>query len=335
MRPSLKDPEVEALVSRLYPTAMVVDLGGCVSLNLHIVEPGLVLRVHDPSVSATRLRALQRLRLDLAEHQLVVARPQRIAGSWLVTSGERLAEVEAYENHGRIQPTWEGYRWMFSAMGTLHRHLRVLPAIAVPRPAWSTYAPPGSLTRWLSQTRHRMHHDSRTSYTVAQLVRLVGRLRQRWVPASSLPQHVIHGDIRRDNVGMSPAGHPVYLDFGFAATRPRVHDVGYALSWIILQPDGRGDAAAFRLGKGATLLEAYEAASGVPLSPDEWLALPGYLASVPLYTPSLAIHSADPTAELTDSENLAFIDISEWVLSNYEHVTKLLERRQRPNPVST
>ena len=92
--------------------------------------------------------------------------------------------------------------------------------------------------------------------------------------------------------------------------------------------------ATFDWERAATLLEVYEAASDSPLSHDECLALPGYLASVPLYSPSLAIHSANPTAELTDSENLAFIDISEWVLINYDHVANLLVPRHRLNPVS-
>jgi len=42
--------------------------------------------------------------------------------------------------------------------------------------------------------------------------------------------------VRLGNVRRSPAGEPVYFDFGFLARRPRIHELAYALSWILLRP---------------------------------------------------------------------------------------------------
>ena len=61
-RLSADDPEVQRLVQRIAAGSRATDLGGWVSLNLHLEPAGLVLRVHQPFVSRRRVRVVQRLR---------------------------------------------------------------------------------------------------------------------------------------------------------------------------------------------------------------------------------------------------------------------------------
>src|SRR5439155_9800725 len=62
---------------------------------------------------------------------------------------------------------------------------------------------------------------------------LIRRLDSRWPPPGALPVRVVHGDIRLGNVAVAADGRPAYLDFGFAARRPRVHELGYSLAWVL------------------------------------------------------------------------------------------------------
>src|SRR5207244_1378180 len=87
---------------------------------------------------------------------------------------------------------------------------------------------------------------------------LIKRLDTQWIPASALPTGLIHGDVRLGNFSVDRAGTAVYLDFGFAASRPRVHDLAYALSWIVLRPDDRGRAEDFTWHLVPELIAAYE-----------------------------------------------------------------------------
>jgi Ser/Thr protein kinase RdoA (MazF antagonist) len=144
----------------------------------------------------------------------------------------------------RPEATPDAYAWMFRAMGALHRALAPLD-LHVPRPVVATYGPPSTLRRWLPEAEGAVRGDEQATHTARRLRGLVGRLRALWVPAQALPVHLIHGDIRLGNVCLSPGGAPVYFDFGFLARRPRVHELAYALSWIVLRPDSRGSAEGF------------------------------------------------------------------------------------------
>ncbi len=327
VRTSLEEPWVRVLADEVSPGTEVVDLGGCLSLNVHLVKSALVLRIHQPFVSAARIRALQRLRQQLAAAGLTVGEPRTLGGSWLRRCGDRWAELETFQDHTELGTGWSDYCWMYAGMGRLHRHLSAPGIHPPPRPFWSTYAPPGSLRRWLGVTRGRVHSKSPAGDTVHRLATLIGRLRRHWVSAAALPQQLIHGDVRRVNMGRSPAGEPVYLDFGFAAVRPRVHDLAYCLSWIVLRPDGGGRAENFDWSRARELIEAYETGASFALTATERRALPAYLAAIPLYSPSIAGYLANPAGNLTDAEDLAFIDISDWVLANYDLVLDALSPR--------
>ena len=106
----------------------------------------------------------------------------------------------------------------------------------------------------------------------------------------------------------------VYLDFGFAAVRPRVHDLAYSLPWIVVRPDGAGRAEPFDWTAVAELIGAYEEGARDRLRDTERRALTGYVAAVPLYMAAIAGFTPHPSDMLRG--DVAFLDIAEWALTN-------------------
>lgn len=194
-RLSQDDPAVQHLLDDIDPNASVSDLGGTMSLNLRLEPKGMVLRVHQPFVSRPRLAALQRARQFLADKGLVVPVPVGHDGSRILRCGQRWAELEPYLPQRQPDTTIDSYCWLFAAMGRLHRSL-VLLDIRMPRPMVATYAPPGSLRRWLRVTvaaAHRERDDS-VHQVPEQAMVLLPSLERQWIPASHLPNQFVHGD---------------------------------------------------------------------------------------------------------------------------------------------
>ena len=74
-RPTLDNPDVRRLITRIDAQAQATDLGGVMSLNARLEPAGVVLRVHQPFVSRARLLGLQAVRRQLTEQGLRVAVP--------------------------------------------------------------------------------------------------------------------------------------------------------------------------------------------------------------------------------------------------------------------
>ncbi len=314
-RPILDSLDVRRLVAEIAPEARTTDLGGVMSLNARLDPAGLVLRVHQPFVSRPRLLAVQEVRRHLTALGLIVPMPLPWRNATVLRCGRRWAELEAYLPHARAEKTPSSYVWLFGAMGTLHRALAALD-LAVPRPLVATYAPPGSLRRWLPITEAAVRDDKAAS-EVARLLRdLVGRLRTQWLPAARLPGHLVHGDVRLSNVGRMPDGTAVYLDFGFLAHRPRIHDLAYSLAFMVLALDNHQTPERFAWHSVPRLVDAYEAAARTRLTAEERKALAPYTAAVPLYAAALAGFSNDPAGQLRD--RLPFLRLREWLLAHPE-----------------
>jgi Ser/Thr protein kinase RdoA (MazF antagonist) len=314
----LDNPDVQRLAAAISPESHATDLGGVMSLNVRLDAAGLVLRVHQPFASRRRLLALQQVRRRLARRGVVLPAPVRWKGSTVFRCRDRWAELEEYVPHGRLAPTLGSYTWMFRAMGALHRALAHLD-LAVPRPLVATYAPPGSLRRWLPVTEAAVQGDPEAA-DVARLLRsLVGQLRRQWLPAAELPTQLIHGDVRLSNVCRAVDGRTVYFDFGFLAWRPRVYELAYALAFMLLALGGHHAPERFAWEGIPRLVEAYEDAADVPLTPAEKRALAPYTASVPLYAAALDGFTEDPAGKLCS--RLPFLHLSAWLL---DHPTALL-----------
>jgi Ser/Thr protein kinase RdoA (MazF antagonist) len=172
-RMSLNDPDVRQLVAAISPESHVTDLGGVMSLNIRLDAAGRVLRVHQPFVSRQRLLAVQEVRRRLASQGLLVPVPLRWNNATVFRCRNRWAELEAFLSHERPAPALDSYFWLFRTMGTLHRALRQLDLV-VPRPLVATYAPPGSLRRWLPITETAVQGDPEAAEVARFLARLYG-----------------------------------------------------------------------------------------------------------------------------------------------------------------
>jgi Ser/Thr protein kinase RdoA (MazF antagonist) len=313
----LHDPDVQRLIAALAPGAQPTDLGGVMSLNVRLDPARLVLRVHPAFVTPARLAALQEVRRRLARQGLIVARPVAWRNQAMWRCGPHWAKLEEYIPHAQPAPVPEAFLELFAALGTLHRALAALD-VAVPRPLVAIYAPPGTLRHWLPTTAAAVRGDAQAA-AIAQLLRaLVGRLRTQWVPARALPGQLIHGDAHLRNVGRTPEGRPVYLDFGFLAQRPRIHDLGYALAWMIVALDGHQAPERFAWERVPRLIQAYEAAAEVTLTDGERRALAPYTAAARLYHAASAGFGGDPAGQLR--AELPFLRLSAWLLAHPEVV---------------
>jgi Ser/Thr protein kinase RdoA (MazF antagonist) len=317
-RMSLNDPDVQCLVTTISPESQATDLGGVMSLNVRLDAAGLVLRVHQPFVSRQRLLAVQDVRRGLANQGLAVPAPLRWNDKTVFRCRNRWAELEEYLPHERPVPALDSYFWLFRAMGTLHRALAHLDLV-VPRPLVATYAPPGSRRRWLPATETAVRGDSE-AVDVARLLRaLVQQLRSQWLPATHLPMQLVHGDVRLSNVCRTVEGRTVYFDFGFLAWRPRIHELAYALVFMLLALDGHRMPESFAWEHIPHLVEEYETAANVRLTPAERRALVPYAASVPLYAAALDGFTENPVEKLCSRR--PFLQLSAWLLA---HPTALL-----------
>ncbi len=314
-RPLLSNPEVRRLAAEIAPDSQPTDLGGTFSLNVGLASAGLVLRVHQPFVSRARLLAVQEVRRRLADQGLIVPVPLPWRGSTVFRCGNRWAELEEYIPHEQPAPTLDSYMWLFRAMGVLHRGLDAI-RLSVPRPYWTTYAPPGTLRRWLPILESAVRDDPEAAEIARQLRGLVGRLRSRWVPVAELPVQLVHGDVRLGNVARRADGETVYLDFGFLARRPRIHELGYSLAWMILALGGHRDPERFTWDSVPRLVEEYENSAGSYLEPAERKALAPYAASIPLYQAAVCGFLPDSADALRDGLRRPFMRLSEWLLTH-------------------
>jgi Ser/Thr protein kinase RdoA (MazF antagonist) len=310
---------VQQLAAAIAPGARLTDLGGVYSLNARLDPAGLVLRVHQPPacVSRPRLLAVQEVRRRLAHRGLRVPVAVPWRGATVFRCGSRWAELEGYVPAERLAPEPGSYLWLYGAMGALHRALTALD-LRVPRPLGATYAPPGSVRRWLPVTEGAVLGDPEAE-EVARLVRdLTRRLRRQWVPAAALPVQLVHGDVRPSNVRRTPSGEVVYFDFGFLARRPRIHDLAYGLAFMVWALDALPAPERFPWGLVPQLLSAYEATAPARLTAAERAALVPYTAAVPLYYAALDGFTEDPAGKLRS--RLPFLRLSAWLLAHPEAV---------------
>ena len=311
VRPALEDDDVQRALERWARAREVRDVGGTMSLNLHVVDEGVVLRVHPRFVVRKRVDALQAVRHRLLAHGLVVAEPIACDQH----EGGRVTEVETYLEGREPPPTPDSYRWMFEAMGRLHSALATFDASDVPPPGVATWGPPTLLDEQLALTAAAVAGDLEAAALAAHVRGLAELLAEQWIDESRLPNHLIHGDVRLGNVVAADGdgdGEAVYFDFGFMAVRPRVFDLAYSLSWIVLRPDDRGTAEEFDWSLAEDFIAAYESNAGATLTSLERRALWPYLASVPLYLASIAGHTPDPAARILVER--PFLAIAEWLL---------------------
>lgn len=306
-RPDLAHPDVRALLQRIAPGATVRDLGGNMSLNVHLPATDRVLRVHRPWNATRRIQGEQRLRMALIDSGWSTPRPLPIDGQTVVRCGSRLAELETYLSGERPPATTATYRWLFGEMGHLHRDLARLDPSLPPSLA-ATWAPPGSLRRWLAVTGPALAVTPDGAEAAARLQDVARHVRRCWIPPRALPRQVIHGDFRPGNVVVDASGRTVVYDWGFANVQPRVHDLAYAAAFMVLALGGPPVDRSL-LGD---LVTWYEDARGETLLSAERAMLPVDAAAVMVYALAHAGYMADPPTALPLF--LPFLAVAEWFL---------------------
>lgn len=314
-RPSVNNPDVRRLVANISPGSQVEDLGGTMSLNLKLDPAGGVLRVHQPFVSKGRILAVQAVRRQLSNFGLIVPTAIQWGNSTVFRCGNRWAELEKFIPHHRDKPSLNSYTRMFTAMGALHRILTTLD-LTVPRPLVATWATPTTLNGWLSVTESAVQGDSEAMDNVQLLRDLIKRLRSQWIPATKLPKHLVHGDIRLSNICRTAEGMTVYLDFGFIAHRPRIHDLSYSIAFILLAANTHQYPEDIIWRNIPKFIEAYEDAANSRITVDERRALLPYTAAVPLYHVASDGFKADPINSV--KQRMHFLRLSEWLLTHSE-----------------
>lgn len=283
------------------------------SLNVHLSALNAVLRVHQGFVTRTRLLGLLDLRAALSRRSLRVPQPRRWNGQTLLRCGARWAELEEYIPHYRRAPTHDSYVWLFDAMGKLHWNLS-RAKVDIPQPCVATFAPPWSLMRWLKVTEAAVAGSLEGARLVAEMWHSVRLLERCWIPSSRLVVHLIHGDMRLSNIVQTAAGNTVYLDFGFAANRPRVYDVAYALVFMVWATRSGNTPDDFDWGGLVSLLDTYQESASVRLTTQERKALLPMMASVPLYAAALDGYTEDPVGKLIGRQS--FVELSAWLLAH-------------------
>ena len=311
-RPSLNNPDVQRLISEIGSVSHASDIGGVMSLNVRLEPLDLLLRVHQPFVSRQRILAIQQVRCRLAQLGLAVPIPVDLHNSTVFQCGKRWAELEKYLSHTRLKPILDSYQWLFAALGTLHHTLARLD-MTVPRPLIATYSPPRTLSRWLKVTEMSVQDDTEASALSRLLHDLINRLRIQWLPATRLPQQLVHGDVRLSNICQMPEGKALYLDFGFLAHRPRIHDIAYSLAFILLTLNMHQTPERFSWQSFRNLIATYEETAHSRLTSIERKALTPYTAAIPLYSAALSGFSDNPVKHLRDT--LPFLHVSEWLLN--------------------
>src|SRR5205807_743631 len=148
-----------------------------------------------------------------------------------------------------------------------------------------------------------------------QVSDMVDVLDRQWVRPESLPEQLVHGDIRLGNLTQTVNG-PAYFDFGFAARRPRIHELAYSLFWIVLKPDDSGRAEDFDWDRVRELFAAYEAATKTRVSAVERRALGPLLATIPMYFAAVASYTPDPSDRI--KQEIRSLEIARWVLEEGE-----------------
>lgn len=316
-RPTLAHPDVQSLLARVAPGEEAVELGGTMSLNLRLQPSHRVLRVHQPFVTAARLLGEQAVRWFVSRAGLTVAEPLSIDGETVLRCGKRLVEVEPFLENTRPSASDTSYAWLFSQLGTFHRSVATCDIVLPPSLA-ATWAPPASLARWLQVTVPALSVTEEGSLAAHRLGMLTRGIRRLWVPSTSLPRQLVHGDFRLGNLVRSPMGQPIVFDFGFADRRPRAHDVAYSMAFMVLAL-GVNNVSPSTI---ADVLQHYFQSSGQVLSQRERQAFPAYAAAVMLHAMAHDGFTAEPLAQL--GGRLPFLDVADWFLANAPEITEVI-----------
>ena len=265
-----------------------LDLGGSSNLNLLVSAAGErhVVRVYRPWVMAERLNDMQRVRQQLAAHDIPCAVPLRTldGDSWMVVD-DRLVEVEPYCEYDAKMDSWERLEAGLPLLGRIHSELSNFGSSAAGRnaPASNNLDPPDVLPA-VERGIQRLKHWNPTSgelEVASAALELARRVDQAQRPYLDLPRQMVHGDFWDNNVLFRGGKVVLVADFDFMGERTRIDDLALTLYYTnsTFADDPISDR---RIRQLLRLVNAYETGLSEPLTRSERAALPLALARIPL-----------------------------------------------------
>jgi Ser/Thr protein kinase RdoA (MazF antagonist) len=270
-RAGTDDPAVAALLDRIAPAGTWQDIGGAFNLNVRLdAAERLVLRVHRPWATRSRVAGLRRLRERLQRAGIRVAQPVPILGRDVVRVGGRWAELEEFVPHVQPSPSRESYLRLFEELGGLHAALRATWEPDLPQPL-DDHRTHRQLHYWLGFTRRRLGAGAEPVVRRAKLLLdELGKARR----GIDLPHAPIHGDYKLGNAVQLSDGSWLNLDLDFVRIRERLYDVAASLYWA----SESGATVDLR-----ELRDAYDRSAPEPVTPEERRLLPAQITLIPLH----------------------------------------------------
>lgn len=276
------------------------ELGGSTALNLVVATDHVrvVVRVHRPHVTASRVEALQLAREAAAIAGVPTARTLvGRNGERHITVDSCVIEVEEFVESDAKMDSLSRIRQAIPMLGRLHDALEMakLPEAAGDL-HFANYVPASEVGTKVAEGVRRVRALDASLHPIADaaevLVRQLARTRST---SSALASQWCHGDFWDNNVLFRHGQVVLVADFGFMSRRARVDDVALTLYFTLWELDaaGHSDPSADL----AALADAYDSGTRRPLSDAEREALPVALARQPLW--SIAVWAAqldDPEA---------------------------------------
>lgn len=341
LEPSLG--EVMEAVAAAYGLAVSatppVALGGAVNRVMRVTTKGgeLVVRVHRSGMMPERLAAVHEVqeRLRLSGLPVSPILKTHDGSSWIRVDG-RLVEVMVFVAGGHEVASWADAAAVFAALGRLHGVLSTVDPRGLPPPVNPCYATPDEALALLGSNDAAFHTQADDpDYPEAVAVRavtsaLLHRIRaDRRTWERRLPQILIHGDFVGYNVLVADEHVIAILDFDRLAVRERIHDIAYTLMYVLSRlvvdwKGGSGTGLQDRdLAAVATLLTAYNAASGWPITPLELRTLPFEMARAPLF----AIVAAEADAVAETLRFAPHLGLGRWLVDHADDVAMALQEQ--------
>jgi Ser/Thr protein kinase RdoA (MazF antagonist) len=301
--------------------------GYTTNLRLDLADGrSLVVRVHDRDTTAGRLSAVHAARHAAAAAgvPVIVPIPALDGREHVRLTDGLLAEVEPHVTHDDRMNRMPLLARGFGVLGRLHDVLRTadLPAEA----AVAVRANHRSAVESVPASRRGRARvagwgDTQLTAFADRAVRHLEAVAAAEEPLQAAQRsQVVHGDFWDNNVLIEHGQVVAVIDFEFMAARQRIDDLALPAYFFLLEPPLSLPSADDRRAIAA-MVDAYDRATGLPLSPAERAALPLAIARQPAWSIGRHVlelddehareHAREAMAELPVAEAV-MADLPRW-----------------------
>jgi Ser/Thr protein kinase RdoA (MazF antagonist) len=273
------------------PDRPPADLGGSSNLNLLIRDERgpWVVRVYRPHVTDERLAAIHAVRRRLAAAGIPCGGLRETRdGADSLAVGDRLLEVERFVGHDGRMNSWKNLQVGIPLLARIHGELRdFMPSDAAGDAPFANYLSAADALSATQRGTQRMRNwgPSANELELAERAEQLAYELAAIESALNNPSSVqlVHGDYWDNNVFMR-GGKVVHVaDFDFMGARPRTDDLALTLYFACMQYREH-ETVDEMIRRVAGLVFAYCAASELPLTEGECVALPAAMARQPLWS---------------------------------------------------